>query len=310
METLTGLLVIFGFLAAGMIAERLRLVPRYGSFSFVMNSALALLLFSMGLRIGLMESVTSRLLQIGFLSIGFAAATVAGTAFAIAVVLAVTGRLHVLMDRRRSAGISVGSAAVYLEPLRLFACVAAGFLGGYFLPIFGWFREDFTSWLLYLLLFLIGIQLVRDEIDLKKTVLHPATFFVPAAAVVGSLAGGLAVAGFFGVSPGKAMALASGFGWYSLSGVLITDMGSPVLGAAGFLINLIREIIALLLLPLFGRLHLPHIAIGVAGATSMDVTLPLVERSCGGEYVPLSIANGAVLSLLVPFLVPLFYHLG
>ncbi|MFO7850005.1 MAG: lysine exporter LysO family protein [Spirochaetia bacterium] len=310
METLTGLLVIFGFLAAGMIMERLRLVPRYGSFSFVMNSALALLLFSMGLRIGLLESVTSRLLEIGVLSFGFAAATVVGTALAIAAGLAVTGRLRLLGGKRNRSGVTAGKAGIYLEPLRLFAFVVAGFLGGYYLPIFGWFHEDFTSWLLYLLLFLIGIQLVRDEVDLKKTVLHPATFFVPLATVAGSLAGGLAVAGFFGVSPGKALALASGFGWYSLSGVLITDMGSPVLGAAGFLINLIREIIALLLLPLFGRLHLPHIAIGVAGATSMDVTLPLVERSCGTEYVPLSIANGAALSLLVPFLVPLFYHFG
>ncbi len=309
MDILNGLLIIFGFLAGGMLVERFRLLPRTGYFSYFMDGALALLLFSMGLRIGLLDSVTSRLLRIGTMSLGFALATVIGTGLAILLVLALSGKLHILVEKRRRAEASRGSTKVYLEPLRLFAFVVAGFLSGYFLPIFGWFREDFTSRLLYLLLFLIGVQLVRDEVDLKRTVLHPATFIVPAATIVGSLGGGLALATFFELSAGKALALSAGFGWYSLSGVLISDMGSPVLGAAGFLINVIRETIALLLIPLFGRLHLPHVAIGVAGATSMDVTLPLIERSCGSEYVPLSIANGALLSLLVPFLVPLFYHL-
>jgi uncharacterized membrane protein YbjE (DUF340 family) len=276
-----------------------------------MNTALALLLLSMGLRLGLMESVTSRLVRIGVMSFAFAAATVIGTALVIVLILAATGKLRILSEKRRTSGRSGrGNPAIYIEPLRLFAFVVLGFLGGYYLPVFGWFREEFTSWLLYLLLFLIGIQLVRDEVDIKRTVLHPATFFVPFATVAGSLLGGLAAAAFFEVSAGKGLALAAGFGWYSLSGVLITDMGSPVLGAAGFLINVIRETIALLLIPLLGRLHLPHLAIGIAGATSMDVTLPLVEKSCGSEYVPLSIASGAFLSLLVPFLVPLFYHIG
>ncbi len=309
MSTLSGLLIIFAFLALGMLVEKLRLVPRTAYFSYFMNTALALLLFSMGLRIGLLDSVTSSLLRIGLMSLAFAAATVVGTALAILLLLAVSGRLRILIENRRRGKRGAVAWGLYLEPLRLFVFVLLGFLAGYYLPIFGWFREEYTSRLLYLLLFLIGIQLVRDEVDLKRTLLHPATFFVPLATIVGSLAGGLVLASPFGLPGGKALALSAGFGWYSLSGVLITDMGSPVLGAAGFLINVIRESIALLLIPLFGRLHLPHIAIGVAGATSMDVTLPLVERSCGSSYVPLSIANGALLSLLVPFLVPLFYHL-
>ena len=61
---------------------------------------------------------------------------------------------------------------------------------------------------------------------------------------------------------------------------------------------------------MLARLSAPHLAIGIAGATSMDVTLPLVERSCGAQYVPLSIASGALLSLMVPFLVPFLYSLG
>jgi uncharacterized membrane protein YbjE (DUF340 family) len=41
----------------------------------------------------------------------------------------------------------------------------------------------------------------------------------------------------------------------------------------------------------------------------MDVTLPLLEDAWGPDVVPLSLAHGFVLSLAVPFLVPLFMGL-
>lgn len=103
--------------------------------------------------------------------------------------------------------------------------------------------------------------------------------------------------------------MAAGFGWYTLSGVLITDMGNPVLGSAGFMINLFRETIALIAIPLLGRTRFSLVSIGMAGATSMDVTLPLIERSCGTDYVSLALGHGIILSLLVPLLVPLFYNM-
>jgi len=42
----------------------------------------------------------------------------------------------------------------------------------------------------------------------------------------------------------------------------------------------------------------------------MDVTLPLIEQCIGPDAVPVSFTSGAVLSMLVPFLVPLFYAMG
>ena len=132
----------------------------------------------------------------------------------------------------------------------------------------------------------------------------------PIATALGSLAGGLAAAPFLGLGPGKAMALAGGFGWYSLSGVLIADMGDPALGSAAFLANMIRESIALVSIPFLASTRRPELAIGVGGATAMDVTLPLVESSAGPALVPASFASGALLSLAVPIIVPLLYRLG
>lgn len=309
METITSLAIIFLFLIAGIVAARLRLVPPPRIMEPAMTAVLALLLFSMGLRIGLMEGVEEKLMRIGTLSLSMAAAAVLGTVAVLGVLLLVTGAHTHLRPARQEAG--VGGAAVLAEPLRLLLVVLLGFAGGFLLPgAFHWFHPRYTTWILYLLLFLIGIQLVRSEVNLKRMLFNPATLLVPAGTAVGSLLGGLLIAAPFDLSPGESMSLAAGFGWYSLSGVIIADLGSPLLGAAGFLSNMIRETIALLAIPFLARLSAPHLAIGIAGATSMDVTLPLVERSCGAQYVPLSIASGALLSLMVPFLVPFLYSLG
>lgn len=309
METLTSLLIIFSFLISGMAGAHFKLIPETGYLDRIMGISLGALLFSMGLRIGLMDSVTSQLLRIGIMSVSFAVATVAGTIAVLLLILFVSGKFkgsRKSVHPKQSSGEIVGLG----EPLRLFLLVVVGFLCGYFIPYFDWFKEEYTTYLLYLLLFLIGIQMVRNEVNLKKAMLHPVTFIIPLGTILGSLAGSAVLAAGFDLELGKALSLAAGFGWYSLSGVLITEMGDPVLGAAGFLINVIREAIALLMIPFLARINLPQVAIGVGGATSMDVTLPLIERSCGTSYVPVSIVNGAVLSMLVPFLVPFFYSLG
>lgn len=270
----------------------------------------------------MLDSITQQLMRIGLLSVSFAISTVLGTVVLLFGLLLITGKIRTIgttnrKRRGKRAGSTEGDQKVHsvvevglAEPLRLFLLVVVGFLSGYFIPIFGWFQERYTTFLLYALLFLIGVQMVRNEVDLKRAMLHPATFFVPLLTMVGSLGGGFVVAGLFELEAGKALSLAAGFGWYSLSGVLITEMGDPILGAAGFMINVIRESIALLAIPFLARINMPMIAIGVGGATSMDVTLPLIERSCGTSYVPLAIVNGAVLSMLVPILVPFFFSLG
>jgi len=353
METLSSLLIIFLFLFAGMAGAGLKLIPVTGYLDRIMSVALALLLFSMGLRIGMLETITQQLMRIGLLSVSFAVGTVLGTLVLLLALMAVAGKLagaglggrglreagdvgekgpadkpgpqgqgaeEMKAETERESGKEAEKEAEkakvqengvdLAEPLRLFLFVVAGFLCGYFLPLFDWFKDQYTTYLLYALLFLIGVQMVRNEVNLKRAMLHPATFLVPLLTMIGSLAGGLVLAGVFELEPGKALSLAAGFGWYSLSGVLITELGDPVLGAAGFLINVVREMIALLAIPFLARLNMPLIAIGVGGATSMDVTLPLIERSCGTRYVPLSIVNGALLSMLVPLLVPFFFSLG
>ena len=327
--------IILVFLFAGMAAAKIRILPEGRIFNTLINISLFLLLFFMGFRIGRNEEIGKALKTIGIVSISFAIASVAGTVIVLFIIFSVRdyfsiktklfkpynetpGRKSSMSPAASAVGsvkdLSPGNDGFFhhlKEPLKLVSYVIAGFASGWLIKIYPAFTgSNLTTWLLYLLLFLIGAQLVKNNVSLKETLAHPETVLLPLGTIIGSLLGGLAAAPLLMITPGKALALVSGFGWYSLSGVIITDMGDPVLGSAGFLINLMRESIALVTIPFIARTRYPNIAIGVAGATSMDVTLPLIEKSCGDEIVPLSISSGAILSLAVPFLVPIFFQAG
>ena len=221
-----------------------------------------------------------------------------------------TASIAISAAGRSAPGSSPGRLERFKAPALLLGIVVLGFFAGLALPAAGFDFSKATGATLNALLFLIGAQFVQSGVSLKGAFLKPETLMTPLATALGSLAGGLLLVPLFGLSAGKALSLSAGFGWYSLSGVLIADLGDGALGSAAFLANMARESIAFLAIPLLARGRFPSLAIGVGGATAMDVTLPLVEQCAGPEAVPASFASGALLSLSVPLLVPLFFKLG
>jgi uncharacterized membrane protein YbjE (DUF340 family) len=212
-------------------------------------------------------------------------------------------------DSEFVVGASYSVLARLKPPAILLSVVVAGFIAGIALPRLAFDPGLITEWTLNALLFLIGMQFRQSQVPLASMLRSPAVVALPLATAVGSMAAGLLLVPFFSLRVGKALALASGFGWYSLSGVLISNLGDPVLGSSAFLANMIRESLGLILIPVLGQTRVPTMAISVAGATSMDVSLPLIEQTLGPEAVPLSFISGAFLSALVPVLVPLFMKL-
>ncbi|MBI9107673.1 MAG: lysine exporter LysO family protein [Spirochaetales bacterium] len=329
MAAFFSIVTLFIFLAAGMALGQIRFIRENALISKLSSWTLYLLLFFMGFRIASCTGA-DRLLEIGSMSLVFAISTAAGTALVLIVIYSAAQRFSVMRkpmtvfvsdkDDRADNGLeqndgyllqNVGQSSLVnlREPLKLFFIVLCGFAVGWFVKIPGFTGETVSTWMLRFLLFGIGIDMVKNSVNLKDSLARPETIYLPAGVILGSLLGSLIPAVIFGIEPGKAAAVASGFGWYSLSGVLITDMGDQILGSAAFVSNILRETIALLTIPLISRTRFPHIGIGIAGATSMDVTLPLIEKCCGPEAVPVSITSGAGLSLLVPVLVPLFFQL-
>lgn len=159
--------------------------------------------------------------------------------------------------------------------------------------------------LLILLLWLVGIQLRNSGMTLRQILLNRRGLLVALVVAVSALAGGALAALLLGLPLSTGMALASAYVWYSLSGILMTDAFGPVIGSAAFFNDLLRELLAIMLIPLLIQ-HRRTTALGLCGATSMDFTLPVLQRSGGMEIVSAAIVQGFLLSLLAPVLIALF----
>lgn len=195
--------------------------------------------------------------------------------------------------------------AMALESLKLCGVVVLGFIIGLSGLTFLQHATEASEYTLIFLLFLIGIQLRNNGMTLKQIVLNRRGMIVAVVVLLSSLAGGIINALILDLPLKTGLAMASGFGWYSLSGILLTESFGPVIGSAAFFNDLGRELIAIMLIPALVR-RSRSTALGLCGATSMDFTLPVLQRSGGLEMVPAAIVHGFVLSLLVPLLMAFF----
>lgn len=101
------------------------------------------------------------------------------------------------------------------------------------------------------------------------------------------------------------LAMTSSYGWYSLSGILMTQAFGPVIGSSAFLNDLLRELISIMLIPLMIRRYAAT-TVGICGATSMDFTLPILQRAGGTSIVPAAVVSGFITSLMGPIMIALF----
>lgn len=170
--------------------------------------------------------------------------------------------------------------------------------------------SETTVYALYVLLFLVGVGVgsSSDTLIILRRV-NWKIVLVPTAVIFGSLLGAGLVAHFLpGISVREGTAVGAGFGYYSLSSVIISQVYSQQLGVVALLANMIREMLTLLLTPLLTR-YLGKLApIAAGGATAMDTTLPIITRFTGSEYAVIAVFSGLVLTVLVPFL--LLFILG
>ncbi|OQP35839.1 lysine exporter LysO family protein [Pantoea latae] len=192
-----------------------------------------------------------------------------------------------------------------LDSLTLCGVVVLGFLAG--LTQFPFLRHASTAseYALLFLLFLVGVQLRGSGMTLRQILLNRRGMLVSLVVLLSALLGGAIAAALLGLPLKTGLALASGFGWYSLSGILMTEAFGPVIGSAAFFNDLLRELIAIMLVPALIARHRSS-ALGLCGATAMDFTLPVLQRAGGNEIVPAAIVHGFVMSLLAPLLIAFF----
>lgn len=203
--------------------------------------------------------------------------------------------------------------------LLIFGCFAAGIVLGLTGVEPAWLHHpDLSVGLLSVLVLQVGIGLGAND-NLKEVVhaIRPRMLLLP----LFTIAGSLLFAACAALVPGsrsltECLAVGSGFGYYSLSSVLIANVGVQAFGADGaaelatvaLLANVAREMCVLFCLPLFARWCGRIAPISAAGINSMDVCLPGIVRYSGGssQLVPLAILHGIALEISVPLLITLF----
>lgn len=169
-------------------------------------------------------------------------------------------------------------------------------------------NSDVSYYALCCLMFCVGISIGCDTSVLKSfKEVNPRLMMLPIMTILGTLAGCAAVSILLGHRQlTDCLAIGSGFGYYSLSSIFITQYRGAELGTIALLANIGREILTLLCAPLlakyFGRLA----PISVGGATTMDTTLPIITRYSGESFIIVSIFHGFCVDFSVPFLVTFF----
>lgn len=177
-------------------------------------------------------------------------------------------------------------------------------------------ENDVTMYVLYLLMFQVGLSIGSDK-KLKEILfsIRPKLLLVPLATIIGTLTASALVSLLITKwSVFDCLAIGSGFAYYSLSSILITQLKeaslgvqmATELGTIALIANIIREIIALLGAPLFVRYFGRLAPICAGGATTMDTTLPIITRYSGKDLVFVSIFHGIIVDLTVPFFVSFF----
>ena len=192
--------------------------------------------------------------------------------------------------------------------IAILVVLVLGIGAGYILPEnMSGFIDSASSYMLLILLFSVGIDMgLNKEVFTRIKELGFKILLIPFGVVVGSLCGGLLTSFLVNLPVKDSLAVSAGLGWYSLSGILITEAGNPVAGTIAFLSNVFREMLTFIVVPFIASHMNYYCAIAPAGATAMDTTLGIISRNTDATVAVLSFVSGVICTLLVPVLVPIF----
>ena len=292
-----------------------------------------LLLFFFGLQVGANDLVVNNLDTLGVKALFIAVAGSLGSCVAAWTVWRSVfkgkglglEKIHAVKDDERgeegsedNGEKSSGSKLKgMLGGVTVVAFFAVGCICGWmqFVPQFPFYGE-IAMYVLYALMVQVGMSIGSDR-KLKEIILglNPKLLFLPLGTIVGTLvfvaASSLCISN---ISLPDSLAVGAGFGYYSLSSVLITQIKEATVGAdmaaqlgtIALMSNIMREVITLLFAPVICKVFGKLAPISTGGATSMDSTLPVITAACGKELVFISIFHGVLVDFSVPFLVTFF----
>lgn len=195
--------------------------------------------------------------------------------------------------------------------LKILLSVASGMgIGYFFLPASVNASTDIIIDIgLMLLLFFVGMDIGKhkDVLDKLKG-LGFKVLLIPLVIIIGSVVGGMVAGPLIGLPYNEAGAIGSGLGWYTLSSMMLSTY-STELSALAFLSNVVREIMALITIPLIAK-YIGHFeAIAPSAATAMDTCLPVISSSTDSETTIVAFITGVICTMAVPIILPIILNL-
>lgn len=302
-------LVVVGALIGSRPFIRGKDLPWLGRFQFF---ALMILITSLGVKLGANDEVISSLGTIGLSALLITVLALIGSVGAVFLL-----RKFVLKLTRRGVPVSAQAegeqAAAHTAEKAdtsttwwIVGAVVVGMLAGRFLlpPSMSAYCGTVIDFGLYLLLFLVGLDMGKQG-GVGEAIRQAGfgVILVPVAVIVGTFAGATLASVFLPMSVKDAIAASAGFGWYSLAPTLLEKYSLSV-SAVAFLSNVMREIFAIVAIPVVAR-RLGFVeCVALPGAAAMDTVLPVVVGATSERITIYSFVSGVILSLAVPILVP------
>ncbi len=286
-------------------------------FEPLASLALGMLMFAIGANIGSNEKIIS---NIG--SIGAYCAIVALAGTGLSIFLAVLSErtimpLEEIRQRLLEQNLSIENqtivevteekpkSSLFLTGIPLYILI--GVAVGYFFITEdrAWILDDIFTGSLFFIYVGVGVGLGADTgVFQYIRLLGWRVLILSGAIVVGSLLGGYMGGMVVPFPIAVSMVASGGMGYYSLTTAYMTQNLGAEAGIYGFMINVIREFTTVLLLPLLVRLG-KSAPIAGAASSSMDTMLLPVTRFVGPELGIVTLITGVVLTLIIPFLLPI-----
>ena len=309
----------FMCLGAGFLIALKQLSDRMlKAFDAAVNAALIILMITIGMNIGINDSVMQNLGSIG---VNCAIISLCATACSVILVVLVEKTvlpLKALQEKLHAESLNINSEVdieqerdkkisplVWIMP----ASIVSGVAAGYFLMSVK--QQEILGTILLLSLVLlytsVGISLgVNRKVFGYIRVLGFKVLYIPIAIFAGSMAGGLLSGTVLEVPLHVSVISAGGMSYYSLTGAYMTSACGIEAGTYGFVVNVMREFFTVILLPLLIRISKGSpIAAGAAGC--MDTMLVPVTKFVGAELGLVALIAGVILTFAVPIILPLLY---
>jgi uncharacterized membrane protein YbjE (DUF340 family) len=286
----------------------------------IINIALVALMLTIGMNIGINDSVMSNLDSIGLNCLVISLCAIIFSILFTVIAEKTVLPLEKLRQKLSLENININneidiskeeksknSLLIWIMP----SSIVIGVILGY--SVMRYIQTFILDYLLVgslvMLYVSVGISLGSNRKVFKYVrVLGFRVIYISIAIAVGSIVGGFLAGTLLGIPLHTSIMSASGMSYYSLTGAYMTQVYGIEAGTYGFVVNVMREFFTVLLLPLLKRISTGSpIAAGAAG--NMDTMLVPVTKFVGVELGLITLITGVILTFAVPFMLPALYAL-